>query len=97
MTTGREGDEFSPIMVSALQHEIIVGAACGDGLTMTITAEGNVYGWGTFKDKEAKAFFNPTAEEAKVFGVNKKQDTPLKISVVLFNFLETAILNDLMY
>lgn len=43
-----------------LIDETVVGVACGDGQTMAVTAAGTVYGWGCYKDKEGKKFFNPS-------------------------------------
>jgi alpha-tubulin suppressor-like RCC1 family protein len=46
------GDESMPILVKDLFHETIVSVACGDGQTLALTAKGEVYGWGCYKDKE---------------------------------------------
>jgi alpha-tubulin suppressor-like RCC1 family protein len=43
-----------------LANEIIIGVACGDAQTIAVSTKGEVWGWGCYKDKEGKKWFNPT-------------------------------------
>ena len=78
---GRVGAEQDAIRVTGggLENEIIVGVACGDGQTLCLTVKGVVYGWGCYKDKEGKKFFNPSPDDAKA-KIKKQQDTPIVIA-----------------
>ena len=78
---GRDGVEHEALRVTTggLENEVVVGVACGDGQTMCVTVKGVVYGWGCFKDKEGKKFFNPSPDDPKA-KVKKQQDTPIVIS-----------------
>ncbi|KAJ3155006.1 Regulator of chromosome condensation [Geranomyces variabilis] len=68
---GRAGPEDQPgPVVDGLEGKVIVDVTCGDSCTMALTQEGEVYGWGQFRDAAGAVGFTPT-----VF----KQSTPLKI------------------
>lgn len=75
------GDENVPILVDALRNEVVISVACGDGQTIALTAHGEVWGWGCYKDKEGKKFFNPCSTAANpVKDIKKQQNEPIKIS-----------------
>ena len=77
---GRAGTEHEPIRVlGALETQTIIGVACGDGQTLCVSASGAVFGWGCYKDKEGKTFFNLDSSNPKV-KIKRKQDVPLAIS-----------------
>lgn len=59
---GRMGDENIPILVGGLVQAgaSILRVACGDGQTIAVSAKGEVWGWGCYKDKEGKKWFNPS-------------------------------------
>lgn len=40
----------------------MIGVAAGDSHSLVCTLEGHVYGWGCYKDREGKMFFNATSE-----------------------------------
>lgn len=84
------GDENEPILVDALRQEVVVSVACGDGQTIALTARGEVYGWGCYKDKEGKKFFNPAPSAPKpAKDIKKQQNEPIKIAG-LQNIVEIA-------
>lgn len=74
----RVGDENFPILVEALGNETIIRVACGDGQTLAVSTSGDVWGWGTYKDKEGKKWFNPSPDSNKI---QKQQSEPIKIMV----------------
>jgi regulator of chromosome condensation len=78
LTLGRIGDENFPILVEGLANETIIRVACGDGQTLAVSTTGDVWGWGTYKDKEGKTWFNPSADSTKI---QKQQKEPIKIMV----------------
>lgn len=54
---GMKGDENFPALVGcgpggALEGQQVVQVSCGDSQTLCLTVDGNVYGWGCYKDKE---------------------------------------------
>lgn len=68
-------------MVDALRGEVVVSVACGDGQTIALTARGEVWGWGCYKDKEGKKFFNPSPTAANpVKDIKKQQNDPIEIA-----------------
>ena len=75
------GDESTPLLVDALSAETVIAVACGDGQTLAVTTNGDVWGWGCFKDKEGKKWFNPDASSGKPASkdIKKQQNTPIKI------------------
>lgn len=74
------GDESTPILVDALSNEVIIGVSCGDGQTIAMTAGGEVYGWGCFKDKEGKKWFTPEINSPNPLKEIKNQkNIPMKI------------------
>lgn len=70
------GDENFPILVDKLANETIIRVACGDGQTLAVSTSGDVWGWGTYKDKEGKKWFNPTSDSTNI---QKQQSEPIKI------------------
>lgn len=44
------------------RHETVIGVSAGDSHSLVNTLEGAVYGWGCYKDREGKEFFNATSE-----------------------------------
>jgi alpha-tubulin suppressor-like RCC1 family protein len=63
--------------------EVVVGLACGDGQTIAVSTEGRIWGWGCYKDKEGKKWFNPETEAKNpVDDIKKQQNTPLLIQVL---------------
>ena len=89
---GRVGDETTPLLVQALAdaHEFVIGVACGDGQTVAVGTSGRVWGWGCYKDKEGKKFFNPSTDAASQVGdIKKQQNDPLLIQG-LANVVEVA-------
>jgi regulator of chromosome condensation len=84
---GKDQEEAFPAMVRGAQDELVgkrfVSVACGDGHSMAVTDTGDVYGWGCYKDKEGKTWFNPAkggAEPEK--DIKKKQLDPLLIDKI---------------
>jgi regulator of chromosome condensation len=80
---GRTGEEQFPELVTGLiESETIIGIACGDSQTIAVSAKGDVWGWGCYKDKEGKQWFNPDPSSglAPLKDMKKKQLTPIKIS-----------------
>ena len=69
---GRVGEETTPLLVQTLvdAEEIIIGMACGDGQTIAVSTSGRVWGWGCYKDKEGKKFFNPSSEGKLIFYIS---------------------------
>ena len=89
---GRTGDEWLPLLVEGpLVNETIISVACGDGQTIAVSTGGQVWGWGCYKDKEGKKFFNPDSESGlkPSKDIKKQQSTPLQISG-LSNIIEVA-------
>lgn len=77
---GRPGDESTPLLVEGLASETIIGVACGDGQTIAVSTSGSVWGWGCYKDKEGKKWFNPSESAAVQHkDIKKQQDTPIRI------------------
>lgn len=74
---GRTGDESVLIMPErvALFDEKIAAVAAGDTQTFAVTRSGDVYGWGCYKDKEGKQWFDCN----EVLPPKRKQTTPLLI------------------
>ena len=73
---GREGDESLLYMPGAIQlPEKVTCVAAGGSQTFAVTLSGKVYGWGCYKDKEGKQWFDaPNGLQPK-----RKQTTPLLI------------------
>ena len=73
---GREGDESLLYMPGAIQlPEKVTCVAAGGSQTFAVTLSGKVYGWGCYKDKEGKQWFDaPNGLAPK-----RKQTTPLLI------------------
>jgi regulator of chromosome condensation len=80
---GRDGEETLPLLVQGggLEAQTVIAVACGDGQTLALSASGDVFGWGCYKDKEGQKWFNPTPECAVPSrDVQKQQNTPIKIT-----------------
>ncbi|RYG69547.1 hypothetical protein EON64_02400, partial [archaeon] len=59
----------------------VVGIACGDSQTMCVTTQGEVWGWGCYKDKEGKKWFNPAASAANPLkDIKKQQNDPMPLA-----------------
>jgi len=87
---GRDGEEAIPMLVQGgLAGEVIISVACGDCQTMAVSTKGQVWGWGCYKDREGKQWFNPSSKEVApnpVKDIKKKQTSPLLIQ----GFAESA-------
>lgn len=77
----RVGDENYPMLVQNLANETIIRVACGDGQTLAVSTSGEVWGWGTYKDKEGKKWFHRTENSSTL---QKQHNEPYKIQVSLF-------------
>mgnify|MGYP003386351314 CR=1 FL=1 len=72
-----------------MSDHTVLGVSCGDTQTICYTTTGDVYGWGCFRDKEGKKFFNPTPSptpnnsnstvEKDMNDVKKQQNSPILI------------------
>lgn len=89
---GRVGDETTPLLVQGLvdADEFIINVACGDGQTIAVGTSGRVWGWGCYKDKEGKKFFNPSASAKNQVGDIKKQQNDPMLIQGLANVVEVA-------
>jgi len=83
---GSKGNENMPEIVAGggLQGEQVVHVSCGDCQTLVVTVDGNVYGWGCYKDREGKKWFDsslpPSASpQEAVKTIKRQQDVPMKI------------------
>merc|ERR1711871_1757049 len=73
---GREGDESLLYMPGAVSlPEKVTCVAAGGSQTFAVTLSGKVYGWGCYKDKEGKQWFDAPGTLAP----KRKQTTPLLI------------------
>lgn len=84
---GKDADEAFPAMVKGANNELVgirfVNIACGDGHTIALTESGDVYGWGCYKDKEGKQWFNPSKGADKPQkDIKKKQLEPILIDKI---------------
>ena len=87
---GRDGEETFPMLVDTMAQKgvPVVSVGCGDGQTMAVTAEGEVYGWGCYKDKEGKKWFNPSPSISKndmkalLKDINQQKNFPILIQGV---------------
>lgn len=71
-------------------NETVIGVACGDGQTIVVTTLEEVWGWGCYKDKEGKKFFNPSPDASNPLrDIKKQQNIPIKIKG-LANIVEIA-------
>ena len=85
---GRSGDENTPLLVTdgGMSAQTVVGLSCGDAQTICVTSTGTLYGWGCYKDKDGKQFFdlpatvsgNPKSKEARK-AVRRKQVEPMQL------------------
>jgi len=65
-------------MVDALQSEVIVGVACGDGQTLAVSTKGECWGWGSYKDREGKKWFN-IKDSSNLKAMKDQQNRPIVI------------------
>ena len=81
---GRGGEENLPARVEGggLRGEQVVLVAAGDGQTLVATREGAVFGWGCYKDKDGKKFFDLPPGEAEPKRAKRQQDEPLRLGGV---------------
>lgn len=71
------GDENMPMLIGgALEGKIVVTVACGDAQSLAMTLDGEVYGWGCYKDKEGKKWFDADGAGK----IKRQQDEPMKIN-----------------
>lgn len=85
------GEESTPLLVDSLQNETVVSVACGDGQTIALTAAGEVYGWGCYKDKEGKKFFNlPDNNSIQHKSIKNQQNEPIRIVGFAYPIVEIA-------
>mmetsp|Transcript_16043 Transcript_16043/g.29333 ORF Transcript_16043/g.29333 Transcript_16043/m.29333 type:complete len:477 (+) Transcript_16043:128-1558(+) len=79
-TLGRDGDENYPALVGGLLSKVfIVGVSAGDSHTAALSMSGQVFIWGSYKDKDGKNWFRaPTGNEA----FKKTQDAPVLVEEV---------------
>jgi len=82
---GRGGEEGTPLLVAGddnimLKHHFI-SAACGDGQTIVLSSTGELWGWGCYKDKEGKQWFDVPAGvsvgTAALKAIKRKQVDPM--------------------
>ena len=77
---GRDGEESIPALVEDMvSKDPVIGVACGDGQTICVTACGDVYAWGCFKDKEGKKWFSKDTTNPGA-SIKRQQDKPMKVS-----------------
>lgn len=53
----------------------MIGVSAGDSHSLVCTLAGTVWGWGCYKDKEGKEFFNATSEKQ----ILRKQLKPIRL------------------
>lgn len=68
------------MLVQNLSNETIIRVACGDGQTLAVSTSGEVWGWGTYKDKEGKKWFHPTETSSNL---QRHHNEPHKIQVII--------------
>lgn len=71
---GRGGDEAAPCAVDV--GAVVVSVAAGDTQSFAVTQTGDVFGWGCYKDKEGKQWFDVSAKNDKP---RRKQTTPMLV------------------
>lgn len=72
-----------------IRNETVIGVSAGDSHSLVCTLQGTVYGWGCYKDKEGKEFFNATSERQ----ILRKQSRPMRLPG-LEHVLEVSKLNN---
>jgi regulator of chromosome condensation len=65
------------VTLLAQAGETIISVACGDGQTFAVATSGNVWGWGCYKDKEGKAWFDPAPTGQP--NIKRKQSEPMQL------------------
>jgi len=73
---GKEEELYLPGVVAL--DDPIVAVAAGGSQTFAVTKQGAVYGWGCYKDKEGKQWFDPASPAAP--DCKRKQTSPLRIA-----------------
>ena len=56
-------EQFPGQVKEGLEGAIVIGLGCGDCHTVALDISGKVYGWGCFRDKEGKQWFQPPKGE----------------------------------
>ncbi|KAJ1462512.1 regulator of chromosome condensation 1/beta-lactamase-inhibitor protein II [Pelagophyceae sp. CCMP2097] len=75
---GRGGEEDVPQIVELpAKDDPVVQVAAGDTQTFAVTASGACYGWGCYKDKEGKQWFDVGFDSS--LKPKRKQTTPLLV------------------
>ena len=75
---GRGGDEYLPMEVAVATGDPVTCVAAGDSQTFAVTMSGGVFGWGCYKDKEGKQWFDAPPNAG--LDPKRKQSTPLEVS-----------------
>jgi regulator of chromosome condensation len=76
--TKGEGEEQVPARVELPHGEKIIQVAAGDCQSMAVSLSGAVYGWGCYKDKEGKQWFEAT-RDSKPTHCKRAQKTPQRV------------------
>ena len=78
---GMKGDENIPGLVSAggLAGQQVELVACGDSHTLAMTVDGNIFGWGSYKDKEGKKWFDQRRGVSEAKDIKRQQNEPMHI------------------
>jgi len=83
VSKGMKGDENHPALVggsgSVLEGQQVMHVSCGDSQTICLTVEGNVFGWGCYKDKEGRKWFDLEHPSASPKSVKRQQNEPLAL------------------
>ena len=56
--------------------------ACGDSHTLALTVDGSVFGWGCYKDKEGRKWFDAQRDNPATFtakSIKRQQNEPMRI------------------
>lgn len=76
--TNNEMEEQHPAEVP-IEGEVIVQVSAGDCQTFAVALSGNVYGWGCYKDKEGKQWFEVGVGAGGISACKRAQRTPQRV------------------
>ena len=84
MDKGMRGDENMPAVVDGggLAGQQVELVACGDSHTLALTVDGSVFGWGCYKDKEGRKWFDAQRDNPATFtakSIKRQQNEPMRI------------------
>jgi len=80
---GMKGNENFPALVEGgVTGEQVVHVACGDSQTLALTVDGDLWGWGCYKDKEGKKWFDLERPGDDPKTILRQQDEPLQLPLV---------------